>query len=148
MQERQRFKPIDPLHNRLSEEAERLRTEARGTPPGVERDQAYSQGAACGNRLPHERVAQLKGSSASDIGRTAMDYRAYIMGPDGHIENRVELRCDDDVEAIRLAKQAVDGHDVELWQLDRHIETFRHSSERPILAVDHCGWRSLISDSA
>jgi hypothetical protein len=33
-----------------------------------------------------------------------MDYRAYIMGPDGHIENRVELRCDDDVEAIRLAK--------------------------------------------
>ena len=62
-----------------------------------------------------------------------MDYRAYIMGPDGHIENRVELRCDDDVEAIRLAKQLVDGHDVELWQLDRHIETFRHMSERPIL---------------
>jgi hypothetical protein len=38
MQERQRFKPIDPLDNRLSEEAERLRKEARGTPPGVERD--------------------------------------------------------------------------------------------------------------
>jgi hypothetical protein len=61
------------------------------------------------------------------------DYRAYIMGPDGHVQNRVELRCDDDVEAIRLAKQIVDGHDVELWQLDRHIETFRHTSERPIL---------------
>jgi hypothetical protein len=57
-----------------------------------------------------------------------MDYRAYIMGPDGHC---VELRCDDDVEAIRLAKQVVDGHDVELWQLDRHIETF--TSERRIL---------------
>ena len=38
MQERQRFKPIDPLDNRLSEEAERLREEARGTSPGVERD--------------------------------------------------------------------------------------------------------------
>ena len=38
MQERQRFKPVDPLDNRLSEEAERLRKEARGTPPGVERD--------------------------------------------------------------------------------------------------------------
>ena len=38
MQERQRFKPFDPLDNRLSEEAERLRKEARGTPPGVERD--------------------------------------------------------------------------------------------------------------
>ena len=38
MQERQRFELIDPLDNRLSEEAERLRKEARGTPPGVERD--------------------------------------------------------------------------------------------------------------
>jgi hypothetical protein len=38
MLERQRFKPIDPLDNGLSEEAERLRKEARGTPPGVERD--------------------------------------------------------------------------------------------------------------
>jgi hypothetical protein len=38
MQERQRFKPIDPLDSRLSEEAERLWKEARGTPPGVERD--------------------------------------------------------------------------------------------------------------
>jgi hypothetical protein len=62
-----------------------------------------------------------------------MDYRAYILGPDGHIQNRVELRCDDDVEAIRLAKQLVDGHDVELWQLDRKIETFRHTPERPLL---------------
>jgi len=28
------------------------------------------------------------------------DYRAFIMGPDGHVQNRVELRCDDDAEAI------------------------------------------------
>ena len=32
------FKPLDPLDTRLSAEAERLRKEARGTPPGVERD--------------------------------------------------------------------------------------------------------------
>lgn len=38
MQERRRFKQIDPLDKRLSEEAERLRKEARGTPPGVARD--------------------------------------------------------------------------------------------------------------
>ena len=38
MQERRRYKQIDPLDQRLSEEAERLRKEARGTPPGVERD--------------------------------------------------------------------------------------------------------------
>jgi hypothetical protein len=63
------------------------------------------------------------------------DYRAYIIGPDGHIQNRVELRCDDDVEAIRLAKQAVGGHDVELWQLDRHIGTYKHTSELPTEAL-------------
>jgi hypothetical protein len=38
MTERRRFKQIDPLDKRLSDEAARLRKEARGTPPGVERD--------------------------------------------------------------------------------------------------------------
>lgn len=60
------------------------------------------------------------------------EYRAFIMGPDGHVQNRVDLRCNDESEAIGLARQLVDGHDVELWQLV-HIETFRHTSERPVL---------------
>ena len=69
---------------------------------------------------PERPPRRAGGFSASNIGRTAMpDYRAYIMGPDGHVQNRVELRCDDDVEVVRLAKQVVDGHDVELWQ-SRH----------------------------
>ena len=38
MQERRRFKQLGSLDTRLSSEAERLRKEARGTPPGVERD--------------------------------------------------------------------------------------------------------------
>jgi hypothetical protein len=38
MQQRRRFEQIDPLDKRLSEDAQRLRKEARGTPPGVERD--------------------------------------------------------------------------------------------------------------
>ena len=60
-------------------------------------------------------------------------HRAYIMGPDGHVQSRVDLRCADVAEAVKLAKQLVDSHDVELWQLDRHVETFRHTAERPIL---------------
>jgi hypothetical protein len=52
------------------------------------------------------------------------DYRAYILGPDDHVHDCVDLRCDDDGEAIRLAKQLVDGRDVKLWQLDRKIGTF------------------------
>ena len=56
------------------------------------------------------------------------EYRAYIMGPDGHVQSRVDLRCKDESEAIVRAKQLVDGHDVELWQLDRLIRSVKHTS--------------------
>lgn len=56
-------------------------------------------------------------------------YRAYILGPDGHVQERVDLDCPDEAEAIEQAKRLVDSHDVELWQLDRKIETFRHSAQ-------------------
>ena len=52
------------------------------------------------------------------------EYRAYLMGPDGHIQSRVDLICEHEEEAKERAKQLVDGHDVELWQLGRKIATF------------------------
>jgi hypothetical protein len=52
------------------------------------------------------------------------EYRAYLMEPDGHIKRRVDLVCDHEEAAKERAKQLVDGHDVELWQLDRKIATF------------------------
>lgn len=59
------------------------------------------------------------------IGTAQMnEYRAYLMGPDGHIQNRVDLVCEHDEAAKEQAKQLVDGHDVELWQFDRKIATF------------------------
>src|SRR5882757_35667 len=58
-------------------------------------------------------------------GQTMQDYRAYIPGPDGHIQNRVDIVCEDDEAAKERAKQLVDGHDVELWQSARHIATFK-----------------------
>jgi hypothetical protein len=54
------------------------------------------------------------------------EYRAYLMGPNGHIQSRVDLTCEDEEAAKEQAKQLVDGHDVELWQLDRKIATFTH----------------------
>jgi hypothetical protein len=55
------------------------------------------------------------------------DYRAYILGPDGHVQARVDLiYADDENAAKEQAKRLVDGHDVELWQLDRKIATFTH----------------------
>lgn len=46
------------------------------------------------------------------------EYRAYVLGPDGHIQERIDLVCADDDAAKERAKALVDGHDVELWQLD------------------------------
>jgi hypothetical protein len=53
-------------------------------------------------------------------------YRAYFIGKDGHIENRIDLVCADDDAAKKRAKLLLDfdGHDIELWQRDRKIATF------------------------
>ena len=43
------------------------------------------------------------------------EYRAFIVGPDGHFSGFEEMVCDDDSKAIERAERLVDGHDVELW---------------------------------
>jgi hypothetical protein len=53
------------------------------------------------------------------------EYRAYLIGSDGHFCDAVPLICEDDAEAIVKAKQLVNGRDVELWQLDRKIATLK-----------------------
>jgi hypothetical protein len=59
-------------------------------------------------------------------GSAMPEYRAYMVGHDGHFVDAAHLICADDAEAIEKAKQLVDGHDVELWRLDRKIATFEH----------------------
>jgi hypothetical protein len=56
-------------------------------------------------------------------------YRAYIIGQDGHFFKSIILDCADDHAAIESAKQLVDGHDVELWQLDRQIAKFERNMD-------------------
>jgi hypothetical protein len=58
------------------------------------------------------------------------EYRAYIIGTDGHFFRAVELVCADDATAKEYAKQLVDGHDVELWQGDRKIEAFKNTHQK------------------
>jgi hypothetical protein len=52
------------------------------------------------------------------------EYRAYLIGSDGHFYDAFPLTCADDIEAIEMAKLLAIDHDVELWQLDRKIGTF------------------------
>jgi len=51
-------------------------------------------------------------------------YRAYIIGHDGHIQDRIDLFCENDDDAKERAKQLVDGHAVELWDQARKIARF------------------------
>jgi hypothetical protein len=53
-------------------------------------------------------------------------FYAYIVDEDGHVINRVDLRFEKQEDAAERAKSLVDGHDVELWQRDRKIATFKH----------------------
>jgi hypothetical protein len=55
-----------------------------------------------------------------------MDYRAYLVGHDGHFTSFEVVTADDDEKAIEIAKTFVDGHDVELWHLDRKITVLTH----------------------
>jgi hypothetical protein len=56
------------------------------------------------------------------------EYRAYIIGVDGHFIRAVELLCPDDDTAKEYAKQLALAHEVELWQGPRQIEKFRPES--------------------
>jgi hypothetical protein len=54
------------------------------------------------------------------------EYRAYLIGEDGHFQDAVPLICDDDAEAMEKAKRLVDNRDVELWERARKVATFEH----------------------
>lgn len=53
------------------------------------------------------------------------EYRAFLLGPDGHITTRLELDCSTVDEAKDHARRLADGHDVELWDGGLKIALFR-----------------------
>lgn len=74
-------------------------------------------------------MAELAGTGPAQVN----EYRAYVMGADGHILNRIDLFCANDDQAKEQAEALVDGHDIELWQLGNYRrnagarESSRHS---------------------
>jgi hypothetical protein len=54
-------------------------------------------------------VARLAGAKLKP------EYRAYMVGPDGHFVGYEPLICADDGEAIEKAKRLAGQHPVELW---------------------------------
>jgi hypothetical protein len=44
------------------------------------------------------------------------EYRAYLLGFDGHIRERMELESETDEEAVAKARQHFNGGAIEVWQ--------------------------------
>jgi hypothetical protein len=53
-------------------------------------------------------------------------FYAYIVDQQGYVIKRVDLALEQEEDAAERAKRLVDAHDVELWQRDRKIATFKH----------------------
>jgi hypothetical protein len=51
-------------------------------------------------------------------------YRAFLLGPDGHVVDRVDLFCRDENEAKQKAQELAKNCPVELWQCARKIAKF------------------------
>lgn len=48
------------------------------------------------------------------------DYRFYSIKKDGHIAGpAIERNCPNDREALKEARELVNGHDIEVWQGSR-----------------------------
>jgi hypothetical protein len=124
---RRRFKQILSLEERLSEEAKRLREEAKLLPPGPERDVLIRRArqAETGSRMSE----WLRSPKLQPPKCTMQDYRVFVLGPDGHVTSRVDLWCTDEADAKERAKQLVDRHDVELWHRDQRIAIFHHEKQ-------------------
>jgi hypothetical protein len=68
-------------------------------------------------------------------GAAMADYRAYILGIDGHRFVWVESFLSnhpDDAAALIAAKKLIDGHDVEVWDRGRLVARLDHKDGSPI----------------
>jgi hypothetical protein len=59
------------------------------------------------------------------------EYRAYLIGEDGHFKRCRAFVCDNDADATVWAKQFVDGRDIELWNGARLVSKIGHSQITP-----------------
>jgi len=65
------------------------------------------------------------------------EYRAYLVGRDGHFVGFEPIVCGDDSEATEKAKRLVDGHDVELWENARMVVSLKHHCDKPTSSITH-----------
>ena len=57
-----------------------------------------------------------------------LQYRVYMIGPDGHFRSAEDFTASGDEEALAVVRTKADGHDLELWQSTRFIGRVPRSS--------------------
>ena len=57
------------------------------------------------------------------------NYRAFLLDNNDHIVKRYEFEAATDDAALDVARQYVDGHDVEVWHRERFIRLLRHDKK-------------------
>ena len=60
------------------------------------------------------------------------EYRAYILTNDRQIIDQHVYSAADDKTARAHAKQYVDGHDIEIWQLERWVGHLRRLTDHNV----------------
>jgi hypothetical protein len=65
------------------------------------------------------------------------EYRAYLVGIDGHIRDRIELESKTDEEAVAMARRHFNGGAIEIWQGVRVVAKLDGGS----------GWADTLSSS-
>jgi hypothetical protein len=50
-------------------------------------------------------------------GRGVRDYKVYVLSPGDHIKSAPRiLKCEDDAEAVYMARQLIEGLPLEIWE--------------------------------
>jgi hypothetical protein len=58
-----------------------------------------------------------------------IEYQMRIIEADGQLRRIIGLLCPDDVSAKDYARQVLHRHDIELWQGQRRVESFKVTAE-------------------
>jgi hypothetical protein len=66
------------------------------------------------------------------------EYRAYIVGREGHFLWSKEFVAENDDDALEYARRLVDGHDVELWSGERLVAKKARTSRPDLVAAFLC----------
>jgi hypothetical protein len=67
------------------------------------------------------------------------EYRAYIVGSDGHFRDAISMNCDSDETASQRANNLAraESVEIELWQGARMVASFKHPGAKSGETVTH-----------